>query len=202
VAAPNWIGGPYDMTSTGEAIYNVYVEGGRATATCTVLINDLGSQYRMAEIFLHRSDFPKVRLSRYQHFQRLAEPDNGFIERRMREAFGAGARVEITRVGRATQTHDVEAKMEAAKDYLTASGFTDLQESTSGEAQVRTIRMKNLGAERALRLGLWWLRDITPAELYALLARKDVALMLRDGEGGIDIRDSSTIHHYRIEGPA
>jgi len=181
------------MSSGVPMIYHVWIEDSRATAACTVLIHDMGREYRIAEFSLHRSDFPSARLSRYQHFP-TTERDKHFIERKMRATFGAKAKVEITPVPRAG---DVEAKVEAAADYLSASGFTDVQEITQGGVDVRTIRMNYSGAVRELKLGLLWLGGVTPAEVYALLTQKDVAVMLRGGEGGIEIRDSSTLEHYR-----
>lgn len=98
-------------------------------------------------------------------------------------------------------SRSVEAQIEAAKDYLRAAGFIDVQEIGADESDVRVIRMSCAGATRALKLGLAWLRDNTPVEVSALLSRKDVASLLQEGQG-VEIRDSTLIHHYDLDYPA
>lgn len=97
-------------------------------------------------------------------------------------------------------SHSVEAQIEAAKDYLRAAGFTDVREVGADESDVCEIHMTCAGATRALKLGLPWLRANTPVEVSALLSRKDVASLLKEGEG-VEIRDSTTIHHYGLDYP-
>jgi hypothetical protein len=65
---------------------------------------------------------------------------------------------------------------------------------------VRLISGAYAGARHELKLGVHWLHANSPAEVSALLTRKDVATLLREGEG-IEIRDSSLLHLYGMDYP-
>jgi len=95
----------------------------------------------------------------------------------------------------------VEPHVEAAKDYLRAAGFTDVKEAGADESDVRVLRMTAVGGTRVLKLGVHWLQATTPVEVSALLSRKDVAALLREGEG-VEIRDPALLHHFGLDYPA
>jgi hypothetical protein len=95
----------------------------------------------------------------------------------------------------------VDAQVHTAMKYLRAASFTDVQEVGTAESDVRVIRMTWARAARALKPGISWLRANKPVEVSDFLDRRDVATLLREGEGGVEIRDSTTIHHYRLQYP-
>ena len=98
-----------------------------------------------------------------------------------------------------TPDQGVRAQIEAAKDYLRAQGFADVEDPTvvqnqGFERNVHTVRMTHQKQPRLLRLSYSWLQERTPTKCREELARRGVAELLRT-ESPVAILGDGTLQH-------
>ncbi|SRR6266516_6623111 len=93
----------------------------------------------------------------------------------------------------------VRAQIEAAKGYLRAEGFPDVEDPAEVQTQVfernlHTVRMTHQKQPHLLRLSYSWLQERTPTKCREELDRLGVAELLRT-ESPVALLGDGTLQH-------